>query len=1645
MPLDKGKLRCLVNWINSIGVGDCIESLQQLNDGMHFIAILKIINGDNGTSYCDMPTQRFRLVNTFLEGHYNINNLSAVLKLDRICKGDILELAKVTSLLLCAAVQCPSNENFVEPITKLDQGSQMDLMEIIQHVIQAEENMSLRHDFADILYKKGESMSSDDSTTMADAASPTLPMFIPESPFIRQCLNQSPMMSPIRKFMRSPQMAQKISLRKFQDRAKKLELRIGEEIALRQDREAELKEKCAVINSQELKIRELLADKSSHRHLQDEADEHQATKVELEKVQREVIRLRKKTAITGESRTMVAHLEKQVENLMAEKDELQTVVKNYDFIRSEHERLKVSLHKADFTNEGLQNTVTQLRQEMELLVNSKEEISNTALQKQQILLEKIAELEGELAEKNSLNKSLGESMGMLTDRRVLDLEDELENTKKTFDANYMEVKTQLNQAQSHISGLETKIEHSQQQCNTLSTSLKESQQRCNGLQQTVHTVQEQAILLQTEKDYLRTELTAVRSEKEEASSCLSRVREQLELNRQQCTSLSTDLKESQQRCESLQNTILTVNQQAVLLQTKNEHLQKELTSVRSMKEEALTSLSKITEQLDLSKQQCSSLSTNLKGSQQRCESLQNTVFTVNQQAVLLQTKNDQLQKELSAVTSEKKEALTILASVREQLEEEKSVKEKKISDRILEYNNLQTKFENSESLLLQQIKVATDEKEKLRTELEKVQTEKQAIIAEMENQVRGLREELSHQGTVVEKLELAKSQSDKMELEHQQMMKEVMNQLQMKNETIVNLESQMDVKVSEMQRNLANKDSKIEKLKADLDAVITSLQADLRQKEVTLGKVNEEFNYMSEKVNAEQEKNTGLVEEISILSTELENIKESNGRKINELTEKLNEVTANLQHASCSNNALQEQFDLANSKHQSEMNRQNAQFLEMKVILETEVTEERNLTKNLKEELNRKTSEWEQREAGLIKDIKEGTILLSGEQRKCQNLKEELETLCEESNKNAEKNHCSMQKREDELKQKNAELKNKMNELEMQYEQNLSAMEFSSKEMRRKWEELRKNSEERHEKEIVELQERYNREIETTKRGEAVKADLLKQELEAAKLELTQTKKQCKRELDSLKEKKKVLEITANEQLAAKHKEMEKELHSYKKRMEKEAQQYKAKAEKLQKDLTKTCTDANAYKSDLERQANEKLQEMKKELEKEKGNFSEKIFSLENENHVMKCNLEKLHAKALTDNTELMEERSAKEHLAQRVRSLQTQLDFADRQLREKSNSVSSTKSDVLDESAASHSMDSLDGSLGLSMEDLRPSSRASLASLDSNASGVSTRSRSKSRTTIIINMSKTSTSLNTTQEPNPASTSIVSKDQSHLSIANPNASKYSFTRSQLSLASSLGPDYPDSLSRTLDELSASQNLLQSKKFDSPKYRATTGKGRLGFFITNSHQNEEPDDFDWDRISELKRRNTLCLPHLQTSYPAETQACEKADINLKTTAVLEGAAGVPTYQLRQTRKRKSDGLDDLQRSSKLRPPTSTTFTVPNAMPPKPKKVGPSRRPLQTISVNEEKPKEPEVLKKELEVVNTRRESTAFSIGFSPKPQFKRRSTRMSFGKGFLKSNKPSENKNKPKPDEGKGTPVMKTPKNGNSRRRTIGNMLKWKE
>ncbi|KAK7485582.1 hypothetical protein BaRGS_00023157 [Batillaria attramentaria] len=69
-----------------------------------------------------------------------------------------------------------------------------------------------------------------------------------------------------------------------------------------------------------------------------------------------------------------------------------------------------------------------------------------------------------------------------------------------------------------------------------------------------------------------------------------------------------------------------------------------------------------------------------------------------------------------------------------------------------------------------------------------------------------------------------------------------------------------------------------------------------------------------------------------------------------------------------------------------------------------------------------------------------------------------------------------------------------------------------------------------------------------------------------------------------------------------------------------------------------------------------------------------------------------------------------------------------------------------------------------------------------------------------------------------------------------------------------------------------------------------TGAGRM--FSCEDEPPESPQ-FEWGRLNELQRRNTLCLPHMKSSYPVETQVVKTKNFsdNAMQRAQLADAAG----------------------------------------------------------------------------------------------------------------------------------------------------------
>ncbi|XP_064636793.1 uncharacterized protein LOC135493396 isoform X2 [Lineus longissimus] len=124
----------------------------------------------------------------------------------------------------------------------------------------------------------------------------------------------------------------------------------------------------------------------------------------------------------------------------------------------------------------------------------------------------------------------------------------------------------------------------------------------------------------------------------------------------------------------------------------------------------------------------------------------------------------------------------------------------------------------------------------------------------------------------------------------------------------------------------------------------------------------------------------------------------------------------------------------------------------------------------------------------------------------------------------------------------------------------------------------------------------------------------------------------------------------------------------------------------------------------------------------------------------------------------------------------------------------------------------------------------------------------------------------------------------------------------------------------------------RSGRHRSPSLKSLGGNTTLGASL---HVPYEPDpgfETEWDRLSELKRRNTLCLPHMRSSYPVETQAREPK----KMAEDLMKSLPIPTESCskydQSTRRRMSPSelSDDLMKTTDLTDTASSSASIYNS-------------------------------------------------------------------------------------------------------------------
>lgn len=145
-------------------------------------------------------------------------------------------------------------------------------------------------------------------------------------------------------------------------------------------------------------------------------------------------------------------------------------------------------------------------------------------------------------------------------------------------------------------------------------------------------------------------------------------------------------------------------------------------------------------------------------------------------------------------------------------------------------------------------------------------------------------------------------------------------------------------------------------------------------------------------------------------------------------------------------------------------------------------------------------------------------------------------------------------------------------------------------------------------------------------------------------------------------------------------------------------------------------------------------------------------------------------------------------------------------------------------------------------------------------------------------------------------------------SMKAPTLPKDAFSKSNRSLNSLHSASSTSLRSGVQTRASRRQSAIYMRGNTPPERRTTNSAAYfiLGDGFRPEMEQDAEVEYDWNRLAELQRRNASCLPHLQTSYPVETQM--QPDVSGQEEALKTGRMSLDASLAKpyNTRKRKSE-------------------------------------------------------------------------------------------------------------------------------------------
>eukprot|EP00105_Crassostrea_gigas_P042448 XP_019926596.1 PREDICTED: myosin-3 [Crassostrea gigas] len=251
----------------------------------------------------------------------------------------------------------------------------------------------------------------------------------------KMSLNSSPAPASLANLMHSPQLMQKAQLRQREREIKRLELGLKNEQYMRYDLELDLKEKCSTLEQKELKIRELKESIKEQRKLRDAVDELDDHVQKLnEKLNQFLQSSKAKMTEFQEMKQQKEYFEKQYEETLSQYNQMEEAMCSLISFKERYHEYRSKCHTQEEEMLALQSRLQHRAEEIEALkgeLSSMNEARQCVLQQFNDMKREKGELEDMFAA-NNMGGCVGESMGVVTDIRIRDLEAELTHLKSAW-------------------------------------------------------------------------------------------------------------------------------------------------------------------------------------------------------------------------------------------------------------------------------------------------------------------------------------------------------------------------------------------------------------------------------------------------------------------------------------------------------------------------------------------------------------------------------------------------------------------------------------------------------------------------------------------------------------------------------------------------------------------------------------------------------------------------------------------------------------------------------------------------------------------------------------------------------------------------------------------------------------------------------------------------------------------------------------------------------------------------------------------------------------------------------------------------------------------------------------------------------------